>query len=369
MEGLSVTVTYDGDPDTPAYAGSYAVVATIDDPKFTGSASDTFVIERAQVVIEFSDLVQTFTGSPLAPTITTDPEGVAILVTYDDQPDPPTEEVIHLVEVLVDEDNCSGWNSALFRIVGDEILRDRFEEQPLQPGDSFKDCPDCPTMVMIPAGSFVQGSPASEPQSLDRERPQRTVNVPAFAKGQTAVTFAEWDACVAEGGCTHNPGDNGWGRGDRPVINVNWHDAQQYVLWLSNKTGHDSRLPSESEWEYATGADTTVRFNTGDRITTDQANFIGTNPATGCPTGIYRQQTLPVGSFAPNAFGLYDTYGNVWEWVQDCWNENYNNAPTNGSAWMSGDCSRALLRGGAWFNLFGIGPGGARLRSAMRGTD
>ena len=226
---------------------------------------------------------------------------------------------------------------------------------------TFKDCPDCPTMVMIPAGTFTQGSPESEPESLDRERPQRTVNVPAFAMGQTEVTFDEWDACVADGGCTHNPGDQGWGRGNRPVISVSWNDAQEYVTWLSTKTGHDYRLPSESEREYATRAGTTGRFNTGDCITTDQANFWGTSPAQGCPTGIVRNQTLPVGSFAPNAFGLYDTHGNVYEWVQDCWNTSYDGAPTDGSAWMSGDCSRAVLRGGSWLD------GGGNVRSAFRG--
>ena len=233
---------------------------------------------------------------------------------------------------------------ALFR-VQDEIFRDRFE--PAQIGDTFKDCPDCPTMVMIPAGSFVQGSPASEPQSFDTERPQRVVNVPAFAMGQTAVTFDEWDACVADGGCTHNPGDAGWGRGNRPVINVSWNDAQQYVTWLSNRTGQDYRLPSESEWEYAARAGTTGRFNTGDCISTDQANFDGTVPALGCPLGIWRGPTLPVASFAPNALGLFDTHGNVFEWVHDCWNESYSGAPNDGSAWNDGDCTKTVWRGGS----------------------
>ncbi|QKK03982.1 MAG: formylglycine-generating enzyme family protein [Pseudomonadota bacterium] len=228
----------------------------------------------------------------------------------------------------------------------DAIFHDRFQLS--GPGDVFSDCTDCPTMVIIPAGSFTQGSPPDEPQSYSDERPQHTVNVPAFAMGQHEVTFDEWDACVADGGCTHTPDDQGWGRGDRPVIAVNWNDAQQYVTWLSNKTGHTYRLPSESEWEYATRAGTTGRFNTGDCITTDQANFYGPDPAQGCPSGEYRGQTLPVGSFAPNAFGLYDTHGNVWEWVQDCWNGSYEGAPTDGSAWMSGDCSRAVLRGGSW---------------------
>ena len=239
----------------------------------------------------------------------------------------------------------------------DRILYSRFEQQP---GDTFKDCPDCPTIVVIPAGTFTQGSPESEPDSDDNERPQREVNVPTFALGQTEVTFEQWDACVADGGCSHTPDDEGWGRGNRPVINVSWTDAQEYVDWLSNKTGHNYRLPSESEREYATRSGTTGRFNTGDCITTDQANFRGTQPAEGCPSGNYREQTLPVNSFTPNAFGLYDTHGNVIEWVQDCWNLSYNDAPTDGSAWMSGDCSRAALRGGSWGNY------GNWLRSAYR---
>jgi eukaryotic-like serine/threonine-protein kinase len=227
-------------------------------------------------------------------------------------------------------------------------------------GNTFTDCEDCPTMVMIPAGTFTQGSPESEPESLDRERPQREVTVPAFAMGQTAVTFDQWDACVADGVCTHSPSDSGWGRGNRPVIYVSWHDAQQYVSWLSTKTGHEYRLPSESEWEYATRAGTTGRFNTGNCITTDNANFDGTRPAQGCPEGIDRQQTLPVDGFSPNAYGLNDTHGNVREWMQDCWNENYDGAPTDGSSWMDGDCNLAVHRGGAWSS------GGTWLRSADR---
>jgi formylglycine-generating enzyme required for sulfatase activity len=237
---------------------------------------------------------------------------------------------------------------------GDWILRDRFESLPI------KDCPECPAMIKIPAGSFTQGAPESEPESFDRERPQRTVNVPAFAMGQTAVTFHEWDACVADGGCTHEPDDNGWGRGNRPVISVTWHDAQEYVAWLSNQTGHDYRLPSESEWEYAARAGSAGRFNTGDCITTDQANFSGAFPALGCPVGISLGQTLPVGSFDPNAFGLYDTHGNTTEMVEDCWNGNYDGAPTDGSAWMTGNCLRAPARSGHWNNH------GNSVRSAFR---
>lgn len=227
---------------------------------------------------------------------------------------------------------------------------------------TFTDCADCPTMVMIPAGSFTQGSPPDEPERRSNEGPQRIVNVPAFAMGQTEVTFAQWDACVADGGCSHDPSDSGWGRSDRPVINVSWDDAQEYITWLSNKTGQNYRLPSESEWEYATRAGTAGRFNTGDCITTDQANFWGGSPAQGCPTGVVRSQTVPVASFAPNGFGLHDTHGNVWEWVQDCWNTDFIGAPTNGNAWMTGECSRAVLRSGSWVNV------GSNLRSASRNT-
>ncbi len=231
----------------------------------------------------------------------------------------------------------------------------------------IRDCVDCPSLVMIPAGSFTQGSPESELQSGDSERPQREVTVPAFAMGQTAVTFAQWDACVADGGCPHNPDDAGWGRGNRPVISVSWNDAQQYITWLSNKTGHDYRLPSESEWEYATRAGTTSRFNTGDCITADQANFRATSAAIGCPTGIYREQTLPVGSFTPNTFGVYDTHGNTYELVQDCWNEDYIGAPTDGSAWMSGDCGSSSLRGGSWLSAGVWVRSGYRVRSSRGG--
>ena len=236
----------------------------------------------------------------------------------------------------------------------DPIFSDRFKDL------SFQDCDDCPRMVMIPAGTFVQGSPVTEPESTLEERPQREVSVPAFAMGRTAVTFDEWEACVNDLGCTHNPDDQAWGRNSRPVINVSWDDAQEYVIWLSNKTGHDYRLPSESEWEYAVRAGTTGRFNTGDCITTDQANFDGRIPAKDCPVGIFRHQTEPVGSFGRNAFGLYDTHGNVWELVQDCANPDYNGAPTDGSAWMSGFCDFAVLRGGSWGNQ------GHQVRSASR---
>lgn len=227
----------------------------------------------------------------------------------------------------------------------------------------FQDCAGCPEMINVPDGSFIMGSPSTEPQRTLAESPQREVNISKFALSVTEITFDQWDACVADGGCTHDPHDNDWGRGARPVINVNWNDAQEYVRWLSATSGESYRLPSEAEREYATRAGTTGRFNTGDCITTDDANFRGFAPATDCPGGDYREQTLPVGSFKANAWGLHDMHGNVWEWVQDCWNVTSSDAPTDGSAWMEGDCTNAVLRGGSW--AFG----GRGIRSAARARD
>ena len=218
------------------------------------------------------------------------------------------------------------------------------------PGESFRDCDMCPAMVSVPAGSFPMGAPESEPWSNTNERPQRTVSVPAFAASAYEVTFAEWDRCVAEGGCGgYSPDDEGWGRGNRPVINVSWDDAQLYVAWLSRKTGETYQLPTEAEWEYAARAGTTSPFNTGGTISPQQANFDGRY---GYPDGfndggLYRRQTVPVGSFAPNTFGLHDVHGNVWEWVQDCYG-SYGNAPSDGRASEGGDCSVRVSRGGSW---------------------
>jgi formylglycine-generating enzyme required for sulfatase activity len=172
-----------------------------------------------------------------------------------------------------------------------------------------------------------------------------------FAVGKFAVTFAQWDACVDDGGCgSYIPDDRGWGRGDRPVINVNWNDAKAYVAWLSKKTGKEYRLLSEAEREYVARAGTTTPFWWGSSITPDQANYDGSaDPYKGGGAkGEYRQKTLPVKSFKPNPWGLYQVHGNVWEWVEDCWNANYDGAPGDGSARTTGDCARHVQRGGSW---------------------
>lgn len=227
----------------------------------------------------------------------------------------------------------------------------------LRPGTSFRDCDMCPEMVAIAAGSFLMGSPSLE-------GPQHQVTISrSFAAGKYEVTFDEWDACVREAGCSHNPNDSGWGRGRRPVIGVSWDDAKQYVAWLSRKTGKTYRLLTEAEWEYVARAGTTTAFSFGNSISPQQANYDGSVSYSGGPTGTKHGKTVPVGSYAPNAFGLHDLHGNVWEWVEDCWNSSYAGAPSDGSAWTTGSCTQRVLRGGSWFS------NGRNLRSAFRGND
>lgn len=219
-----------------------------------------------------------------------------------------------------------------------------------EPLSTFKDCDHCPAMVVIPAGSFMMGSPADEPQSNDREGPQHKVTIDKpFAMGKFEITFDEWDACVAAGSCNgHEPGDRGWGRGRRPVILVSWDHAKTYVRWLSDQTGKRYRLPSEAEWEYAARAGTASPFSTGQTITTDQANFNGGYTYNGSAEGVFRQQTSAVGSFPANAFGLHDIHGNLYEFVEDCWHESYVGAPDDGSPWVSDGCENRVQRDGSW---------------------
>lgn len=225
----------------------------------------------------------------------------------------------------------------------------------LSPGTVFRDGSDCPEMVVIPAGEFMMGSPEEDTDRPESERPQRMVTFAhSFAIGRFEVTFDEWDACVAAGGCSHNPEDAGWGRGKRPVINVNWDDAQAYARWLSQKTGRSYRLLSEAEWEYAARGGTTTRYPWGEEVGTAHANFRESGSKWS------GKQTAPVGSFGPNAFGLCDMIGNVLEWVEDCWNHSYLGAPQSASPWESGDCGRRVVRGGHW------GSSSELCRSAIR---
>lgn len=218
-------------------------------------------------------------------------------------------------------------------------------------------------MVAIEGGCFIMGSAEDENERDRDEGPQHEVCLQPFEIGRYELTFAQWDACVTDGGCEKIPSDEGWGRGQRPVINISWQQAQEYLKWLNNCGGQTGyRLPTEAEWEYAARAGTTTPFSTGECISTDQANFDGTFEYAGCPepTNLDLHQTQPVGSYPPNAWGLYDMHGNVNEFVADCWNDSYHGAPEDGSAWLAGNCTRRVLRGGSWYGDPGY------LRSAYR---
>ncbi len=229
-------------------------------------------------------------------------------------------------------------------------------ERALKPKDTFKDCDQCPEMVVVPAGSFAMGSPASEPGRDVDEGPRHSVTIAKpFAVAKFELTFDEWDVCVADGGCNgYKPDDQGWGRGRRPVINVSWDGAMAYMMWLSHKTGKAYRLLTEAEWEYAARAGSTTVYYWGDKLGKGNAN------CNGCGSKWDNVQTSPVGSFAANAFGLYDMAGNAWQWVQDCYHDNYKGVPADGSAWTGGDCNARVVRGGSWISYPQL------LRSAAR---
>jgi formylglycine-generating enzyme required for sulfatase activity len=220
------------------------------------------------------------------------------------------------------------------------------QAQTLKPKEEFRECTRCPAMVVVRAGEFTTGSPVSENGRGDNENPQQeVVFAKPFAVSKFDVTFDEWDACYKLRGCLNRSEDNGWGLGNRPAINISWKDARQYVDWLSKQTGRPYRLLSEAEWEYAARAGSTTPYPWGVGINQDGRPMANCD---GCGSEWDNRKTAPVGSFPPNGFGLYDMNGNVWQWVEDCWNPNYNGAPTDGSAWASGDCNDRVVRGGSF---------------------
>jgi len=215
--------------------------------------------------------------------------------------------------------------------------------------DGFADGSKGPEMVVIPAGTFQMGDLAGDGAS--NEKPVHTVTIAQpFAMGKYEVTFDSYDKFAQDTGRAL-PEDSGWGRGNRPVINITWDDAVAFAAWISGETGKHYRLPSEAEWEYAARAGTTTSYWWGHKASKDRAKY-----------GSLLSGTASVGTFPPNPFGLHDTSGNVWEWTQDCWNDNYDGAPADGTAWQSGNCGKHVLRGGSWF----IMP--EWLRSAFRYT-
>jgi formylglycine-generating enzyme required for sulfatase activity len=209
-------------------------------------------------------------------------------------------------------------------------------------------------MVAIPGGSFQMGLPDSEAKRSSSESPQHSVTIAPFHMGKFAVTQAQYQAIMGNNPA-HFKGEN------RPVEKVSWENAIAFCQQLSKKTGSLYRLPSEAEWEYACRAGTITPFHFGEAIATDLANYDGNRIYGQGIKGIYRNETISVGSFSANAFGLYDMHGNVWEWCEDHWHKNYDGAPTNGSAWLTDDKDTSrLLRGGSWYDL----PG--HCRSAVR---
>ena len=203
--------------------------------------------------------------------------------------------------------------------------------------------PFVPEMITLPRGKFLMGYPQDEPGHENEDSLQHTVHITyAFAVGTYPITFDQWDACVKTGGTTHKPDDAGWGRGSRPVINVSWDDIQLYLRWLGEVTGETYRLLSEAEWEYAARAGSQTAYSFGDdEKELDRYAWFSENSG---------DKTHPVGEKQPNAFGLHDMHGNVWEWTQDCFNSSYNGAPTDGSAWTTGDWHMRVTRGGSSFN-------------------
>jgi formylglycine-generating enzyme required for sulfatase activity len=205
---------------------------------------------------------------------------------------------------------------------------------PPPPPANFRDCAECPEMMRLAGGSFLMGAPAGEPGRNPWEGPQHEVHIAAFAIGVREVTLAEWDACVTAGGCNgYTPSDRGWGRDARPVLSVSWQDAQAYVRWLSEHTGRAYRLPSEAEWEFAARGGATSAYWWGDAFD---------------PARVSIGRTSETGALGANAFGLFDVTGNVAEWVEDCYVNNYASAPGDGSPVLAGDCSRRVVRGGSW---------------------
>jgi formylglycine-generating enzyme required for sulfatase activity len=266
-------------------------------------------------------------------------------------------------------------------IVHGHVLTE-FEVRDLKPGAHFAECDkifsedqpahkirkNCPDMVVVPSGDFMMGSSETEIAALTKEfpnvkypnrkdwwtgeSPQHRVRIAKpFAVSKFAVTFDQWDACVDGGGCDGYKPFANFGRGTRPVINVRWEDAQQYVAWLNNMMGGTSsyRLLSEAEFEYAARAKTTTRYPWGDKVEEGNAS------CSGCGSQWDYKGTAPAGSFKPNAFGLYDMHGNAWQWVDDCFHYGFTGAPENGSVWQE-PCEKfdvenksvRVARGGSW---------------------
>ena len=244
------------------------------------------------------------------------------------------------------------------------LRRSRERERDAQPKPPARP-QGVPEMVVIPPGSYMMGSPQSQPKRDRNEGPQVPINIGyAFEIGRYEVTFDDWNLCVKGGGCNgYRPGDNGWGKGKRPVTNISYDDIMSYIKWLNAKTGLEYRLPSEAEWEYVARAGQQLPFSTGaGRSISDRyANFNGKFPygPNGQP-GQYLRKTVPVGSYPANSFGVFDIHGNVYEFVSDCYVPGHSGNPGDGSPRRDGDCDARIIRGGSWVTH------GYQMRAAKR---
>jgi formylglycine-generating enzyme required for sulfatase activity len=226
-------------------------------------------------------------------------------------------------------------------------------------GSAFRDFESGPELVVLPSGHFLIGSPAGEDERMKDEGPQRlTMFSRPFAIGRFAVTFREWDCYLAEEINVYNPSDGGWGRDGRPVVNVSWEDAQSYLAWASKKAGTIYRLPSEAEWEYAARAGSATAYWWGERADLGRARY-----SLVAPDGEPEGGTVPVNSFSPNPWGLFNVHGNVWEWVEDNWSDNYLGKSGNGEALIVTNKFFRVVRGGSWRD------GPSYIRSATRNYE
>ena len=278
-----------------------------------------------------------------------------IPVLIDDVPMPRSEDLPEVLKPLVRR-QATRLSHDRFKADSDRLIRtlkqvladaETVRRQAIKDFAVFRDidAPWCPEMVALPVGEFLMGPPEDEERRFSQEDPQHRVTIDRrFAIGRYTVTFDEYDHfCAATE--RKKPEDNGWGRGRRPVIEVSGRDAVAYCAWLANETGQPYRLPSEAEWEYAARAGTTTRYAFGDAITPKDANYSESKLG----------KTTEVGAYPPNAWGLYDMHGNVWEWVEDICHDSYKGAPTDGTAWIDSEGENSsrfrVVRGGSWYDL------------------
>ena len=304
-------------------------------------------------------------------------QGVALAeaISYDLAPEPSIAQKIEVFETFVRRFPQAAQQNSYIRNRLNDLnaqalplgVSAPFVSPSRQVGSVFRDTlsigGEGPEMVVIPSGSFTMGSPSGESGRGANEGPLRDVAIDyTFAVGKFELTWSDWDLCVSDGGCDGSGpegagGDEGWGKGSRPVINVDWNDAQSYADWLSVQTGESYRLLSEAEWEYVARAGTEGRFGWGDGDPTCRQGARNGANYRSCRSN----RTEPVGYSSANGFGLHDLHGNVLEWVEDCYEDTYSGAPIDGSARTAcSGSSRRVLRGGSWFNI------PQNLRSALR---